>query len=83
MPRRGPKASVDPARLVRILDGFSYHEVGGHPVLLRKFINGQAVSETDARMIRRWRAGTIQGVTKSSARAILRRHNLDPRGFIT
>jgi hypothetical protein len=83
MPRRGPKANIDPAALVAFLDARSEHRAGGVPNRLRKFINGVAVSETDARMIRRWRAGKIAGVTESSARALLRRHNIDPKEFTT
>lgn len=81
MSRRGPRATVSPAELVAFLDTHSVTRTGGTPNRLRKFINGVAVSETDARMIRRWRAGTIQGVTESSARALLRRFNINPREF--
>lgn len=79
--RSGPRAKVNPAELVAFLDARSDTRAGGTPNRIRKFINNTVVSETDARMIRRWRAGTIQGVTESSARALLRRHNINPREF--
>ncbi len=81
--RRGPKARIAPGHLVEFLDTRSEHRTDGVPCRTRKFINGTPVSETDARMIRRWRAGKIQGVTESSARALLRRHNINPREFTT
>jgi hypothetical protein len=71
----------DPAALVRFLDERSAHTTGGHPVRLRKTINGQPISETDARMIRRWRKGDIKAVTEPSARALLRRFKINPKEF--
>lgn len=81
MPRKGPKAPVDPAKLLAFLDERSEHVRGGHPNRLRKYINGEPVGETDARMIRRWRKGVIKGITEPSARALLHRFNIDPREF--
>lgn len=83
MPRRGPKTTIAPAVLLAFLDARSEHRRGGTPNRERKFINGVAVRENDARMIRRWRAGKIAGVTESSARALLRRHNINPKEFLT
>jgi hypothetical protein len=76
-----PRARIDPAALVAFLDTYSKHTVGGHPVRERKTINGEAISETDARMIRRWRKGDIKGVTEDSARALLRRFKINPKEF--
>lgn len=81
MPRRGPTAKVDPGKLVDFLDTHTAYVTGGHPVRRRKSINGVAVIENDNRMIRRWRKGDITGVTESSARALLRRYNINPREF--
>ena len=39
-------------------------------------INGHPISDNDARMIRRWRVGKIQGVTQKSADALLQRYQL-------
>jgi hypothetical protein len=75
--RLGPKTLVDADVLVDFLDDHSDYETSGRPCRTRKTINGVPVSESDARMIRRWRAGTYKGVTKLSALALLRRHNLD------
>ncbi len=83
MARRGPKARIRPGHLVEFLDTRSEHRVDGVPRRHRKYINGVTVSETDARMIRRWRKGQIRGVTESSAHALLRRHNINPREFTT
>lgn len=78
-----PRARINPAELVAFLDARSTHTKGGHPCRLRKYINGHIVSETDARMIRRWRKGDIKGVTEASAKALLRRFKINPREFIT
>jgi hypothetical protein len=74
--RGGPKTQVDPAVLVEYLDKRSSYVTGGTPKRRRLTINCIPVSETDARMIRRWRAGKIQGVTQKSADALLARYNL-------
>lgn len=79
MPRRaGPRTIIEPAILLELLDDHAEYVVGGHPVRRRLHINGVPVGDSDARMIRRWRAGTIQGVTAKSANALLQRHRLDP-----
>ena len=71
----------DPAALVAFLDERSAYTNGGHPARLRKTINGVCVSETDQRMIRRWRTGDIGKVTDASARALLRRFKINPKEF--
>jgi hypothetical protein len=78
MSRGGPKAPINPAHLVALLDEHSTYEVLGHPRRRRLLVNGIPVADNDARMIRRWRAGTIKGVTVKSANALLARHNLNP-----
>lgn len=78
MSRGGPKAPVLPAAIVAQLDHHSTYEVTGHPRRRRLHINGIPVADNDARMIRRWRSGTIKGVTVKSANALLARHNLSP-----
>lgn len=76
MRRGGPRTSVDPTELVAQLDAHSEYVTGGHPVRTRLHINGVPVSDTDARMIRRWRAGKIKGVTAKAADAMLQRYRL-------
>jgi hypothetical protein len=71
----------DPAALVAFLDERSTHVTGGHPVRERKYINGEPVNETDARMIRRWRKGDIKQVTDDAARRLLRRFKINPKEF--
>ena len=75
------KPRLDPAALVAFLDERSTYATGGYPVRQRKYINGHVVSETDARMIRRWRKGDIKGVTQPAARALLRRFKIDYKEF--
>ena len=74
--RLGPKTNYEPGRLVGYIDAHSGYVTSGTPKRRRLTINGIAVSETDARMIRRWRAGKIQGVTAKSADALLKRYRL-------
>jgi hypothetical protein len=74
--RLGPKAPINPASLVYMIDDHSDYITSGTPKRRRLCINGIAVSETDARMIRRWRAGKIKGVTIKSADALLHRYGL-------
>ncbi len=75
--RGGPRTTVAPFQLVALLDAHSDYRTGDIPKRRRLCINGIAVTETDARMIRRWRAGKIQGVTAKSANALLSRYNLE------
>ncbi len=77
--RGGPRTTVAPWHLVALLDAHSDYRTGGHPRRRRLCINGIAVTDTDARMIRRWRAGKIQGVTAKTANALLSRYNLEDR----
>jgi hypothetical protein len=72
---------LDPAELVAFLDERSATTRGGHPVRVRKTINGVMPSETDARMIRRWRKGDIKQVTDDAARRLLRRFKINPKEF--
>lgn len=77
MSRLGPKAPLEPARLVELIDRHSEYVVSGHPRRRRLCINGIPITDTDARMIRRWRTGTIKGVTLKSADALLERYDLN------
>ncbi len=77
--RAGPRTSVDPEELVGCLDDASTYVVGGTPNRRRLCINGIPISASDQRMIRRWRAGKIQGVTAKSANALLARYNLNDK----
>lgn len=85
MTRGGPVArnAVDPATLVAYLDAHSSYRTGGYPKRRRRHINGVAVAESDLRIIRRWRAGTIKGVTVKAAVSMLARHRLSPSDFAT
>jgi hypothetical protein len=74
-------ARLAPDELVALLDAHTTYVVSGYPYRRRRCINGIAVSETDARMIRRWRAGTIRGVTATSAEGLLKRYRLDGIGL--
>lgn len=78
MTRGGPAArnAIDPAVLTDFIEAWSEYHVGGHPRRERLYINGARIQENDARMIRRWRAGTIKGVTIRSAAALLHRYGL-------
>lgn len=70
------RVAIDPAVLVDFLKSWSHYSVGGRPHRERLYINGTRIEENDARMIRRWRAGSIRGVTVKSARALLGRYGL-------
>ena len=74
----GPAArnAINPAALVSFIDEWSEHVFDGYPKRTRLKVNGTPISETDARMVRRWRKGEIKGVTLWSAGALLERHGL-------
>lgn len=76
--RGGPAArnAINPAALVCFIDEWSEYVTGGWPKRKRLTINGTAVAENDARVIRRWRQGNIAGVTINAARGVLGRHDL-------
>jgi hypothetical protein len=76
------RATLDPQALIDFLDERSTYTTGGFPRRLRKTINGEYITDTDARMIRRWRQGNIKGVTPDSADALLRRYKINPQEFI-
>ena len=76
MSRGGPKAPVKPSVLVAFLDSWSEYRVSGHPRRNRLYINGTPITDHDARMIRRWRSGTIAGVTLKTTRTLLDRYSL-------
>jgi hypothetical protein len=79
MPRPGGPASrnaINPAALVAFIDAWTEHVFDGYPKRTRLKINGTPITETDARMVRRWRKGDIKGVTIFSAEALLERHGL-------
>lgn len=79
MPNRGGPASrnaINPAALVSFVDAWSEYMNGGYPRRNRLLVNGTPITETDARMVRRWRKGDIEGVTLKSARTLLDRYGL-------
>jgi len=81
----GPAArfAYDPAVLVAYLDVASGYLNGGNPRRRRLHINLRSVSDSDRRVIRRWRSGKIAGVTADSATALLERYGLPIDLFVT
>lgn len=76
---RGPAArfAYSAADLVALLDQHTTYELGGYPSRKRRLINGVVIDQdTDARVIRRWRSGRIEGVTKAAAERLLGKVNL-------
>lgn len=73
MSRRGPAANLalSPAVLVAFIDDASQLVTDGIPRRQRLHINCRPVSANDARVIRRWRSGSINGVTKGAAEKLL------------
>jgi hypothetical protein len=80
---KGPagRRAVNPDALCAYLTAQQRYVEGGKPNRRRLTINGVPVSESDARMIRRWRQGNIKGSTVPAAVALLRRYNLAPLKF--
>lgn len=70
------KRAVNPEAFVDFLTAKEHYRVDGLPRRRRLCINGVWVSENDARMIRRWRSGKIEGITLDAATAMLQRYNL-------
>lgn len=85
MRRGGPasRVAVDPAALLGYVDSLAAYHVGGYPVRRRLCIHGTPIRENDARMIRRWRSGTIEGVTVKSTEGMLGRYGLGLHDFVT
>lgn len=83
--RNGPAArvAIDPAVFVGYIDSLSAYHVGGFPRRRRLCIQGTAVLENDARMIRRWRTGKIEGITVRSAEDLLGRYGLSLADYST
>jgi hypothetical protein len=75
------RRAVDPDALVQFITAHESYRVDGTPQRRRLYINGVPVSDNDARTIRRWRAGKIEGVTIPAAAALLRRYGLTPFQF--
>lgn len=80
MKRRGGPTSrfaYDPTVVVRYLDDNSEYILSGEPTRRRRCINGIPVDpDTDARVIRRWRSGQIEGVTRKAADRLLTKFGL-------
>lgn len=83
--RKGPASrfAYDPAVLVAYLDAHSEYKEGGHPNRRRHYIHRVPVAASDARIIRRWRNGQTEGVTRGAAVAMLGRHRLSLTTFET
>lgn len=75
------RRAVNPDAFVAYLTSLESYMVDGEPRRRRLCINGKPVSESDARMIRRWRAGGIEGITVTAAAALLRRYDKTPFQF--
>jgi hypothetical protein len=76
------KRAVNPGPFVDYITSLeSYRMDDRAPRRRRLCINGIPVSETDARMIRRWRTGKIEGITVEAAAALLRRYDKTPFQF--
>lgn len=77
MPRGpGSKVALDPAVLVAFVESLSWYVVDGIPRRRRLLINNRRVCDLDARIIRRWRSGTIASVTVDAASKLLANHDL-------
>lgn len=75
------KRAVNPDAFVAYLTSLESYVVDGEPRRRRLCINRIPVSESDARVIRRWRAGDIEGITVASAAQLLRRYGKTPFQF--
>lgn len=80
MKRQGGPTSrfaYDPATLVAYLDAQTDYVTQGEPTRTRRVIGLVPVDpDTDARVIRRWRSGVIEGVTKAAAARLLEKFGL-------
>lgn len=76
MTRFGPRNTVDAADLASFLDYRTELRPGGRPARYRSYINGIAVTDSDRRMIRRWRNGQVKRVTTRAANALLHRYQI-------
>lgn len=85
MKRRGGPTSrfaYDPQILVQYLDAHADYLETGSPVRRKRVINRVPVeADTDARVIRRWRSGAIEGVTRKAADKLLTKFNLSTDGL--
>lgn len=76
--RRGPagRFALAPVVLVAFIGAHSEHVTDGIPRRRRLTINHCNASPNDVRIIRRWRSGSINGVTTTAAAALLGRYGL-------
>lgn len=82
---RGPcaKVAIDPFVVVDFLDLHTEYRVDGVPVRQRKYIHDRLISDSDARVIRRWRGGTLGGATERSVVNLLSRFGLDITALVS
>lgn len=76
------RRAVNPEPFVDFITGLESYVMDDRPPRRKRLcINGIPVSDTDARMIRRWRSGKIEGITVEAAAALLRRYGKTPFQF--
>lgn len=79
----GPTArrAINPDAFLAYITAKESYIEDGTPKRKRLCINRIPVSDSDARMIRRWRQGNIQAISIPSGAALLRRYSLTPLTF--
>lgn len=84
MPRgRAARVAIDPETFISFIDTNTAVVTGGSPRRTRRLLNGIIVDQSnDGRMIRRWRSGTIEGITQPSAESFLSRYDLTLQDFV-
>lgn len=80
---RAARVAVDPETFISFLDTNTAIVTGGSPRRTRRILNGHTIGQAnDGRMIRRWRSGQIEGITKQSAENFLGRYGLTFQDFV-
>lgn len=80
---RAARVAVDPETFISFLDTNTAVVTGGSPRRTRRVLNGHTIDQAnDGRMIRRWRSGRIEGITKQSAENFLGRYGLTLQDFV-
>lgn len=79
---RAARFAYDPKVIVAFLDHHTTRERCGTPTRMRRLINGKSITQdVDARTIRRWRQGRIEGATREAVKRIFRRTGLTLQEF--
>jgi hypothetical protein len=79
---RAARVAIDPETFLAYLDERTSTITAGSPRRTRRILNGHTIDQAnDGRMLRRWRSGTIEGITQPAVERFLARYDLTFNDF--